>query len=101
MCLYIRFEEDDDQDNMIYRVIYLPERTVQALREKIAQKRQIDTGRISRVVTLKKNALKVLVDDEFVQEMPNEQDVAIRVSEIPSADGDGGPVLFEAIMSYE
>lgn len=58
-------------------------RTAHHLTEKIAQKQHIDPSRIVRMVKINQNGLIIVVDDDFVGELVDGQDMVARFSEIP------------------
>ncbi|RDH26548.1 hypothetical protein BDQ94DRAFT_176304 [Aspergillus welwitschiae] len=72
-CFYIRFIGNDRLSDDYYRAVYLTERTVRDLMEKISMKQRIDPQRIVRVLHVKQNGLKLMVDDDL-RELPDGQD---------------------------
>jgi hypothetical protein len=79
-CFYIRFP-GKQPDNGYYRAVYLTERTAQDLAHKISEKLNIDPERITRILLIKQNELKVLVDDDIVRELPEGQDMVAEYAE--------------------
>ncbi|KAE8145145.1 CP2 transcription factor-domain-containing protein [Aspergillus avenaceus] len=80
-CFYIRFPRNDQAQDDYYRAVYLTERTVRDLMEKISIKRHIDPQRIVRVLRVNKNGLKIMVDDDVVRDLPDGQDMVVEISE--------------------
>lgn len=86
-CFYIRFPRNDQAKDDYYRAVYLTERTVRDLMEKISVKQRIDPQRIVRVLRVNKNGLKIMVDDDVVRELPDGQDMVVEISEAAALDG--------------
>lgn len=103
-CFYIRFPRNDQDD--YYRAVYLTERTVRDLIEKISKKQQtLDPQRIVRVLRINQNGLKIKVDDDVIRDLPEGQDMVVEFSEtclfdnsIPSPGGPNPAV--EVKLSY-
>ncbi|KAL2809813.1 CP2 transcription factor-domain-containing protein [Aspergillus granulosus] len=85
-CFYVRFPRNDQQQDDYYRAVYLTERTVRDLMEKISMKQRIDPQRIMRVLLVKENGLRIMVDDDVVRELPDGQDMVVEISEAPTFD---------------
>ncbi|KOC10406.1 CP2 transcription factor [Aspergillus flavus AF70] len=85
-CFYIRFPRNDQAKDDYYRAVYLTERTVRDLMEKISVKQRIDPQRIVRVLRVNKNGLKIMVDDDVVRELPDGQDMVVEISEAAALD---------------
>ncbi|KAF7596421.1 hypothetical protein BBP40_001728 [Aspergillus hancockii] len=85
-CFYIRFPHIDQSQDDYYRAVYLTERTVRDLMDKISMKQHIDPQRIVRVLRVNKNGLKIMVDDDVVRELPDGQDMVVEISEAPTFD---------------
>ncbi|PWY92431.1 hypothetical protein BO70DRAFT_367575 [Aspergillus heteromorphus CBS 117.55] len=85
-CFYVRFPRNDQPQDDYYRAVYLTERTVQDLMEKISVKQRIDPQRIVRVLHVKQNGLKIMVDDDVVRELPDGQDMVVEISETASLE---------------
>lgn len=47
-------------------------------------KQRIDPQRIVRVLHVKQNGLKIMVDDDVVRELPDGQDMVVEISEASS-----------------
>lgn len=96
-CFYVRFPQPDTQQDEYYRAIYLTERTARDLAEKTLQKQQIDPNRMSRLLHIKPNGLKVMVDDDVVAQLPDGQDMVADLSEVPNAEA---PNAIEVTLSF-
>ncbi|KAI3055892.1 transcriptional regulator family: Grainyhead/CP2 [Aspergillus niger] len=82
-CFYVRFPCNDRLSDDYYRAVYLTERTVRDLIEKITIKQHIDPQRVVRVLHVKQNGLEIMVDDD-VRELPDGQDMVVEMSEVSS-----------------
>ena len=90
-CFYVRFSKNGKDSSDYYYAIYLAERTVRDLMEKISMKQQIDPMSIVRVFHVKRNGLRIIVDDDVVRELPEGQDMIVEISEVSRVDEpDGG-----------
>jgi hypothetical protein len=78
-CFYIRFP--DEQNGHYYRAVYLTERTVRELMNKISEEYKIDPNRIIRILRVNREGLKIMVDDEVVQQLPEGQDMVAEITE--------------------
>lgn len=65
-----------------YRAVYLMERTRKNLINNIAAKWKLEASRITRVIRVNPKGLKIMIDDETVQELPEGQDMVVEFSEI-------------------
>ncbi|KAA8646231.1 hypothetical protein EYZ11_012010 [Aspergillus tanneri] len=91
-CFYVRFPRNDKLRDNYYRAVYLTELTVRDLMEKISLKQHIDPRRIVRVLLVKQNGMRIMVDDDVVRELPDGQDMIAEISEasvLNSASGHG------------
>ncbi|KAG0132942.1 CP2 transcription factor-domain-containing protein [Tuber indicum] len=70
------------QANQYHRAVYLQARTSSCLATSIASKCGIDPSAVLRTVHLNSSGLTILVDDEFVREMPEGQDMKVQATEI-------------------
>ncbi|RJE27510.1 CP2 transcription factor [Aspergillus sclerotialis] len=96
-CFYVRFEnENSQQQDDIYQAVYLMERTASNFLDRLLRKAQIDAKRIVRMLTIKRNGIKVVVDDDVIRELPDGQDMAVRFSTV-SPDG---PMDLEVILMF-
>ncbi|GLA55978.1 hypothetical protein AnigIFM63604_003467, partial [Aspergillus niger] len=104
-CFYVRFPCNDRLSDDYYRAVYLTERTVRDLIEKITIKQRIDPQRVVRVLHVKQNGLEIMVDDD-VRELPDGQDMIVEMSEVSSfknaaVTGPGNPSsALELKLSY-
>ncbi|KAL5333855.1 CP2 transcription factor-domain-containing protein [Aspergillus crustosus] len=89
-CFYVRFPKNDQHQDDYYRAVYLTERTTRDLMEKISVKQRIDPQRIMRVLLVKENGLRIMVDDDVVRELPDGQDMVAEISEAPMHDAKSG-----------
>lgn len=101
-CFYLRFPKNESQKDDYYRAVYLSERTVRDLMDKISAKRPIDLKRVLRILLVKKDGVKVMVDDDVVRELPDGQDMDIEISETADSSespDDSRPPAFEVRLS--
>ncbi|KAI5842575.1 CP2 transcription factor-domain-containing protein [Morchella snyderi] len=70
------------QNGQIYRAVYLQTRTAQCLTSSIAAKCGIDPATVLRTVHMSSRGLSIFVDDEFVREMAEGQDMKVQAVEI-------------------
>ncbi|KAI9927482.1 transcription factor [Aspergillus wentii] len=67
----------DEKPEPHYRAIYLVERTVRDLVDKIAQKRLLNPASIVRVIHVRPSGMKILLDDEVLAQIPDGQDMLV------------------------
>ena len=67
-----------------YRAVYLTERTRKDLINNIAAKWKLEACQITRAIRINPKGLKIMIDDETVQELPEGQDMVVEFSEIES-----------------
>ena len=72
-------------DRGCHRAVYLTRRTAQDLTTGIAGKVGLDPARVHRVVHLTDKGLKVIVDDDVVQQLPEGQDMTMELYEVDAA----------------
>ncbi|KAL6721114.1 hypothetical protein ACLMJK_000214 [Lecanora helva] len=60
-----------------YRAVYLMERTVQHLISSIATRCGVEPTQVARIVRINSKGLKIIVDDEVIQELPEGQDMTV------------------------
>ena len=72
-CFYIRFPHDD-----FYRAIYVMERTVDELKTQVSKKAQVYVDSIVYELT---GGRKAPVDDEFVRQLADGQDLTVEFSD--------------------
>ncbi|KAL4786201.1 CP2 transcription factor-domain-containing protein [Aspergillus varians] len=99
-CFYVRFPKTDQEQDDYYRAVYLTERTVRDLMEKISMKQRIDPQRIMRVLIVKENGLRIMVDDDVVRELPDGQDMVAEISEASTFDAADTPSPVEVKLKY-
>lgn len=101
-CFYLRFPKNESQKDDYYRAVYLSERTVKDLMNKISAKRPIDLKRVLRILLVKKDGVKVMVDDDVVRELADGQGMDIEISETADSSespDDSRPPAFEVRLS--
>ncbi|KAF9891113.1 hypothetical protein FE257_005049 [Aspergillus nanangensis] len=105
-CFYIRFPRTDHCQDEYYRAVYLTERTVSDLMRQISTKQRFDPDRIVRVLHVKQNGLKIMVDDDVVRELPDGQDMVVEITEASIFDNavppttDGPSPAVEVQLNY-
>lgn len=68
--------------------------------DKISIKRSIDSKRVLRVLLVKKDGLKVMVDDDVVRELPDGQDMDVEISDSSESPDDSRPSAIEVKLTY-
>jgi hypothetical protein len=77
-CFYVRLRATTSQnDGGYYRAVYLAQRTVKGLLNGISKTFQVDLTRIIQVVRVTLNGLKVIVDNDVINELPEGQDMVV------------------------
>lgn len=71
-CVYVKTREE-----VLYRAIYLMQRTVKDLVNGIAMKRNIEPTSVAQVVHITRQKLPVLFDDDCVKELSEGQDMLV------------------------
>jgi hypothetical protein len=69
------------EDNY-FRAVYLMERTVKALVSVIAMKINIEPTQVTRTVRVNQKGLQILMDDDAINAIPEQQDMAAEFHEI-------------------
>ncbi|KAJ5909021.1 hypothetical protein N7495_001703 [Penicillium taxi] len=87
-CIYIRFRQDDIRLDDYHTAVYLLELTVHEMIVKIAQKRHFDRDHGVNLFWVKSDGMKILVDDDVVQRIPDGQNMTAEVLE-PGATNSG------------
>ncbi|KAJ6003847.1 hypothetical protein N7540_013129 [Penicillium herquei] len=82
-CFYVQFTHNGSFASRRHHAIYLENRTSCDLQRKLAEKLQIDLGAITCIFWQNSKGLKVLVDDDTVQYLPEGQMMAAVVRESP------------------
>jgi hypothetical protein len=85
-CFYMRFADADEQNGDYYRAIYLTERTVLDFVTKISEKYKINRDAIVRVSRVSRDGLKIMVDDDVVQQLPEGQDMVAEITELSKVE---------------
>ncbi|KAJ5644481.1 hypothetical protein N7507_010492 [Penicillium longicatenatum] len=88
-CFYIRFHQSGVQKDDYHTAVYLTEPTVNELVEKISRKQNINRDRKVHLIHLKPNGMKVMIDDDVVERIPNGQDMTAEVSELEESNDTG------------
>lgn len=84
-CFYILIKiPGDHPDHEFYRSVYLMARTSKDLVNGIAAKCNVDPLQISRTLRVNPRGLKIMVEDDTVQELPEGQDMTVEFSDIDS-----------------
>lgn len=89
-CFYINRVGDKSFSDRYYRTIYLRERTAHDLTQRICEKCGVDASKIARMLHANQAGLEILVDDDFVQQMTEGQDMIVKIEELPSKNGSAG-----------
>lgn len=79
-CFYARLE-DKEYSSKYYRAIYLRERTVRDLAKNLVRKHPKRTLPVARVLYMNQVGLKIAVDDVFVREIPEGQDMIFHMEQ--------------------
>lgn len=87
-CFYVQFHNHDQSPEENYRAIYPKKRTVDELTSKILQKSPTSPAGVARVLHVKESGLQIVVDDEFVQEIPEGQSMLVKILTIPPSNAD-------------
>ena len=87
-CFYIYKSGDESPSERYYRTIYLRERTAQDLTLRICEKCGVDASKVSHILHADANkaGLEILVDDDFVEQMTEGQDMIVKIDELPVND---------------
>lgn len=84
MCIYILpvLPGQPEGANHYHRAVYLMERTAQSLIAGVAAKCGIDSSSVARISYVTSRGLNVQVDDDFVRQMTEGQDMKVQAVEI-------------------
>lgn len=82
MCVYMQPVVPGQPEGPYYRAVYLEARTSQCLVSSIANKCGIDPATVFRISHQNSKGLSVFVDDDFVNQMNEGQDMKVQVQEI-------------------
>ncbi|KAJ6093523.1 hypothetical protein N7486_008812 [Penicillium sp. IBT 16267x] len=88
-CLYLRFHQSGVQKDDYHTAVYLAEPTVNELVEKISQKQNFSRDHTVHLFHLKPNGMKVMIDDDVVERIPNGQDMTAEVSQLEGSNDSG------------
>lgn len=84
-----------------YRTVYLTKRTVRNLTEQISQKFEIDPKRTIRVLHVNEKGMKIVVDDDVVQALPDGQDMIAQISGVLGGDAaNGSDAAIQVILRF-
>jgi hypothetical protein len=82
-------------DDNYFRAVYLMDRTVKALVEGIAMKINIEPTKVTRTIRINQKGLQILMDDDAIQDIPEQQDMTAEFHEIKAPpmkrEWDSGP----------
>lgn len=78
-----------DEFQEYYRAVYLSERTVQELVKKISEKYEIEPVGRFNVFHINEKKLKIMVDDEFVQQMAEGQNMRVELRQNTNSSDTG------------
>lgn len=101
-CFYLRFPKNETQKDDYYRAVYLSERTVKDLMDKISVKRPINIKHVLHILLVKKGGVNIMVDDDVVRELPEGQDMDVEISKVADTSespDDSRPPAFEVRLS--
>lgn len=82
-CFFTLLSSNIPSSDRHLRAIYLTERTVYELAEKISEKYIVKSTSISRILYINRSGLEVLVDDYFVRETAEGQAMGVEIDPIP------------------
>jgi hypothetical protein len=82
-CFYVQPRIAGRQpDDNYFRAVYVMERTLKALVGGIAMKINVEPTAVSRTIRINQKGLRILMDDDAVQEIPEQQDMVGEFHEI-------------------
>ncbi|KAJ5946417.1 hypothetical protein N7454_003256 [Penicillium verhagenii] len=87
-CFYVQFAQNGKKAQGNHYAIYLTARTSFNLKAKLAEKLRIDPNIISRILWVNNNGLKVMVDDDMVQHLPEAQSMVADICELSYTEMD-------------
>ncbi|KAJ5793322.1 uncharacterized protein N7503_009300 [Penicillium pulvis] len=85
-CLYLRFHQNGVQKDDYHTAVYLTEPTANELVDKISQKQNFNRDHRVHLFHLKPNGMKIMIDDDVVERIPNGQDMTAEVSELEGSN---------------
>ena len=82
-CFFVqpRVAGKQPEDNY-FRAVYVMERSVKALVSSIAMKINIEPTKVTRTIRVNQKGLRILMDDDAVNAIPEQQDMAAEFHEI-------------------
>lgn len=91
LLLYLQLHSKSPSERY-YRAIYLRQRTALELTQRICEKLDVETSKISRILRTDGNnsGFQILVDDDFVQWMMDYQDMIVKIEDIPRKEDSSG-----------
>ncbi|KAJ5295993.1 hypothetical protein N7508_010814 [Penicillium antarcticum] len=98
-CFYLRFQKSETEKDDYHTAVYLTERTAKELMAKIAHKQRFSQDHIVHLFHVK-NGMKIIIDDDVVQRIPDGQDMIAEVSEISSNTATGGGSTIEVRLDF-
>ena len=75
---------EKDSAKEYYRAVYLMQRTVKDLINKISEKFQIDPHRVTQVTHINSKGLRIIVDEDVVRQLPEGQDMIVEFAPLLS-----------------
>ncbi|KAI8947561.1 CP2 transcription factor-domain-containing protein [Xylaria longipes] len=83
-CFYIARKEPMSAINerVLYKAVYLTERSMSNFISRTAAKWEIDPGRVTRAVRVLGSGLEVQMDDDVIRELSESQDMILEVAEV-------------------
>jgi hypothetical protein len=69
-------------DDNYFRAVYLMERSIKALVGGIAMKINVEPTKVTRAIRVNQKGLQILMDDDAVQQIPEQQDMTAEFHEI-------------------
>jgi hypothetical protein len=85
-CFYLRFQQSGVQQDDYHTAVYLAEPTIQELVEKIAKKQNFSQDHKVVLFRVSPNGMKILLDDDVVQRIPDGQDMSAEVYEYAASE---------------
>ncbi|KAJ2998298.1 hypothetical protein NUW58_g366 [Xylaria curta] len=97
-CFYVaRKESTDPDERILYRAVYLAERTLSNFISRIIAKWSLDSTRVTRAVRLLASGLEVDMDDDVIHELPEGQDMILNVVEVNNGAVEAKPEWLMAV----
>lgn len=79
-CFYVLLRDPTQPDKHDYhRAVYIKQRTLKAFTDAIALKWKIEPNKIMRTIHVLDSGLKIEMDDDVIQELPEKQDLILEV----------------------